>query len=69
MQHKPIPRGAAEVGIGKPPKKSGACEIVLFPGFDIRVIAQAPELWSQPRKPKAEPACVAAALCDPASTS
>jgi hypothetical protein len=49
MQHKPMP---PEEDSQAPPIKSSSCEIIFFPGFDIRLIVQAPELWNRPAKPK-----------------
>ena len=54
MQHKPMPPTPAEEDSRALPIKSRSCEIILFPGFDIRLIVQAPELWNRPAKPKME---------------
>jgi hypothetical protein len=56
MQHKPTPpAAAAEEAEQRPPAKAGSCEIILFPGFDITMIMQTPDVWDGPVKPKVEP--------------
>jgi hypothetical protein len=54
MQREPVPPVSAEEIPEEPPIKHTSCEIILFPGFDISVIVQAPQLWDRLAKPRAE---------------
>jgi hypothetical protein len=55
MRREPVPPESTEVVPEQPPIKDTCCEIILFPGFDISVIAQAPQLWNRPAKLRAKP--------------